>query len=232
MTAWIRFEGLADYAATLAWMEARVDAIAAGEAPDAVLFLEHAETITVGRHRGAAASVLAAGGVPVVDVSRGGDATWHGPGQLVAYPLVALPEARRDLRAVLGALEEAVIDVVTDLGLSPRRDPRNTGVWLPDAAGGAPRKVCSLGIAVRRWVTWHGLALNVAPDLGGFARIRPCGFDADVMTRLADHLRPTPTLDALVPPLQAALARHLQLTPAPVQRLPAPGAVDPREAAD
>jgi lipoyl(octanoyl) transferase len=177
-------------------LEARIR----GEVADTVLLLEHADTITVGKKLGSAGNVLDAGDIPVVTVERGGDVTWHGPGQLVAYPIVGIT----DLHAHLRALEQAVIDVLADLGLEGVRDPRNSGVWL----GG--RKVCSVGIACRRWVAWHGLALNVDPDLERFARIRPCGFDASIMTRLADHLDPCPTVEDLVEPLSRALGRALE----------------------
>lgn len=205
MTTWVRLDGLTPYAAAHHLQEALVEAVAAGTLDDVVLLLEHPPTITLGRKRDAEASVLLPEGVPVVRVERGGDATWHAPGQLVVYPLVALPDGRRDLHAALRALEDAVIGLLDGLGLAAGRDPRNTGVWLDG------HKVCSIGIAVRSWVTWHGLALNVDVDLGGFARIRPCGFDADVMTRLADHLTPCPTIDALVEPLSVHLATHLHV---------------------
>jgi lipoyl(octanoyl) transferase len=151
-----------------------------------------------------------------VEVERGGDATWHGPGQLVAYPIVKLEGERADLHGFLRGLEEAVIRVLVGLGLSPVRDVRNTGVWLPDGDA-LPRKVCSVGIACRKWVTWHGLALNVAVDPAAFARIRPCGFGAEVMTRLADALHPCPTVDSLILPLAAELSASLDLAPGEVE---------------
>lgn len=206
MTRWVRLDGRSPYAAVHRLQEALVARVADG-AEDVVLLLEHPPTITLGRKRDAERSVIAPEGVPVIRVERGGDATWHAPGQLVVYPIVALPEGRRDLHAALRALEDAVIGLLAELGVDAGRDDRNTGVW----AGG--RKLCSIGIAVRAWVTWHGLALNVANDLSGFSRIRPCGFDADVMTRLADLADPCPTLDALAWPLARQLAAHLQLVP-------------------
>lgn len=206
----IRLAGRSDYAAVHALQERVVAARADGRVGDVLLVLEHAETITVGRAQGALGNVLAAGGVPVVTVERGGDVTWHGPGQLVAYPIVGLEGARRDLRDHLRRLEAGVIGALTALGLPGTRDARNTGVWLP-AAEGPPQKVCSVGVAVRRWVTWHGLALNVDPDLAGFARIRPCGFGADVMTRLSDHLTTPPSLDDLALPLARAVCGALDL---------------------
>jgi lipoyl(octanoyl) transferase len=199
-----------DYAEAHATQRRLVDARAAGEIPDTVLLLEHAEVVTVGRARGAAGSAVGAH-APVVEVERGGDATWHGPGQLVAYPIVQLEGRRRDLHHHLRALEDAVVGLLSPMGLGGIRDDRNTGVWLPQASG-PPRKVCAVGIACRRWVTWHGLALNVCPDLAGFRSIRPCGFDPDVVTRLCDQLSPHPSLPDLVEPLAQHLASSLGLT--------------------
>jgi len=207
MTRVVHLLGNPTYAEVHALQRALVDARAREEVPDTILLLEHAETITVGRSRGAASNVVQPGSVPIVEVERGGDVTWHGPGQLVAYPIIALTGTRRDLHAHLHALEDAVIALLADLGLPAGRDARNTGVWLPHAGGA--RKVCSVGIACRRWVTWHGLALNAAPDLSAFARIRPCGFSPDVMTRLADHLQPTPTAADLAAPLAGHLCAAL-----------------------
>ena len=214
MTRFVRLDGLTDYAAAHDLQRALVDARARDEVPDTVLLLEHAPVITLGRKRSADGNVLDAGGWPVVHVERGGDATWHGPGQLVAYPIVKLVGDRMDLHRHLHALEDAVIGLCADLGLNGHRDDRNTGVWLGD--GLDARKVCSIGIACRKWVTWHGLALNVDPDLAAFARIRPCGFDASIMTRLADHLRPPP-LPALAERLAAHLARTLDVPAGPVE---------------
>lgn len=155
---------------------------AAGLVEDVVLVCEHDPVYTVGRSRGAGANVLDPGDVPVVEVERGGDVTFHGPGQVVAYPILALEGPARDLHAHLRRLEQLMIDVCARFGLDAGRDPRNTGVWH----GG--RKLGSIGIACRRWVTFHGLALNVDVDLGWFARINPCGFDASIMTSMAHEL--------------------------------------------
>ena len=179
---------------------------AAGAIDDIVLLLEHAEVITVGRQRGARGNVVAAGNVPVVDVERGGDVTWHGPGQLVAYPIIQLAGPRRDLHRHLRNLEQSVIGVLADLGLTGVRDERNTGVWLPMEP--SARKVCSIGIACKRWVTWHGLALNVDVEAGAFQRINPCGMSAADMTMLSAHLDPVPSMEAL----GVGLARHLAAT--------------------
>jgi lipoate-protein ligase B len=105
----------------------------------------------------------------------------------VAYPILLLEEGRRDLHAYLRDLEEVVIGVLAEFALTGERRPGLTGVWL------GPRKVCSVGVAVRRWVTWHGLALNLHTDLGPFRRFHPCGLAPDVMTRVADHVELAPT---------------------------------------
>lgn len=208
MATFVQLAGLTDYAVAHALMEDLLAARIAGEVRDVVLLVEHPLVITVGRARGAADNVLDAGGVPVVPVSRGGDVTLHGPGQLVAWPILALPEGRRDLIAHMRALEQAVIDLLGQLGVEAGRDPRNTGVWVPMPEGPS-RKVCAVGIACRRWVTWHGLALNLQIDPAAFARIHPCGFEPDTVTRLADHVRPCPTPEALGPALAVHLARTL-----------------------
>jgi lipoyl(octanoyl) transferase len=203
----VSLPGLTDYRAVHALQRDLVERRIREEIDDVVLLVEHAPVITVGRARGAAANVLAASETPVVEVERGGDVTWHGPGQLVAYPIVHLVGDRADLHRHLHALEAAVIGLLADRGVAAVRDDRNTGVWLPDVP--LARKVCSVGIACRRWVTYHGLALNVDPAMAAFSAIHPCGFEAGVMTRLADHLDPCPTVNALRLPLAGHLAAAL-----------------------
>jgi lipoyl(octanoyl) transferase len=209
MTAAIWIRGLTPYAACHAWQRRLTELRAEGVIDDVIVLVEHAPVITVGKQRNAATHVLDPGDTPVIDVERGGGPTWHGPGQLVAYPIVQLHGERRDLHRHLHALEDAVTDTLAGIGLTAGRDARNTGVWL-DCADGERRKVCSIGIACRSWVTWHGLALNVNPDWLGFQRIHPCGFDASVMTRLVDH-RPELRLDDLAEPLARSLSRRLDL---------------------
>jgi len=159
-----------------------------GAVGDVLLLTEHDPVITVGRGTPSEEQrQLAATGIQVIQVERGGEATYHGPGQLVAYPILALPEGRRDLHRYLRDLEEAVIGVLAELALEGTRRPGLTGVWIGE------RKVCSLGVAVRRWVTWHALALNLHTDLAPFRRFHPCGLSPEVMTRVADHAELPPT---------------------------------------
>lgn len=180
--------GHIDYA--LAWrlqlelVERRVR----GEIPDTVLLCQHLDVITVGRRQRAQANILDAR-FPVFEVERGGDATYHGPGQLVGYPILLLRPGtsdedrwgERDLHAYLRGLEEALCLLCAQLGVSATRKEGYTGVWTADQA----RKLASLGIAVRRWVTFHGFALNVTTELSRFHTLNPCGLAAQVMTSLA-----------------------------------------------
>ncbi|BDV43834.1 octanoyltransferase [Geotalea uraniireducens] len=155
--------------------------VAAGRAEEALLLLEHPPVYTVGR-RGAAASILDPA-VRTVAVNRGGDVTWHGPGQLVGYPVVDLGRRGRDLHHYLRFLEEVVIAVAADYGVAAWRVPGRTGVWTTRG------KLASIGVGVRRWVTMHGFALNVANDLAPFSRISPCGIVDCPVTTLAQLCR-------------------------------------------
>ncbi|HTJ82524.1 MAG TPA: lipoyl(octanoyl) transferase LipB, partial [Polyangiaceae bacterium] len=134
-----------------------------GEIEDTLVLVEHPDVITLGRRLSSQGNVVAAGDIPIFEIERGGDVTYHGPGQLVGYPILALDDSERDLHAYLRNLEEGLIGVCADVGLEGRRNPGWTGVWIGE------RKVASLGIAVRKWVTMHGFALNVATDLSRFA---------------------------------------------------------------
>ena len=161
-------------------VEARVE----DRIPDTLVLTEHEPVITIGR--GGKRAEVEGVALPVFEVERGGEATWHGPGQVVAYPILKLPEDRRDLHRYLRDLEEVVIRVLAEFEVEGARRAGLTGVWIGD------RKVCSIGVAVRRWVTFHGLALNVHTDPTAFLGFNPCGLDPQVMTRLADHAEVPP----------------------------------------
>lgn len=166
--------------------EALVAQRLAGEVGDTLVFTEHEPVFTVGLRTGAAqhlvwdATRLATEGVEVVKTNRGGDITYHGPGQLVGYPIVSL-NARPDLHAYLRFLEDVLINSVGTLGLVATRRPGLTGIWI------GPRKIAALGVAVRRWVTYHGFALNVNAHLPHFAGIVPCGIAASDGTVTSLH---------------------------------------------
>lgn len=161
----------------------------AGAAPDTLVLTEHDPVFTVGLRNGAEknllwdAPTLAREGVAVHETNRGGDITYHGPGQLVAYPIVSL-DARRDLHAYLRFLEDVLIATVARHGLVAARREGLTGIWI------AERKLAAIGVAVRRWVTMHGIALNVAPAIRHFGGIVPCGIAASegTVTSLALEL--------------------------------------------
>ena len=183
--------GRVDYVRAVAWQEALVARRIAG-GPDALLLLEHPPVYTLGRGADARHLGAADGGpVPVHRVHRGGEVTYHGPGQLVGYPIVGLRDLRPDLRWYLRSLEDVLIDALADLGVAARRRAGLTGVWVED------RKIASIGIALRRWVAWHGFALNVAPDVGGFAAITPCGITGVEMTSVAREGGPRDIGDVL-----------------------------------
>ena len=170
------------------------------EIADTLVLVEHPDVITLGRRQSSQQNVVAAGDIPVFEIERGGDVTYHGPGQLVGYPILKLDGEERDLHAYLRNLEEALIGVCADVGLEARRNPGWTGVWIGE------RKVASIGIAVRRWVTMHGFALNVSTDLTRFTAINPCGLDAAVMTSLAREAGRDVTVDEVKPLVVARLA--------------------------
>jgi lipoyl(octanoyl) transferase len=199
--------GTAEYRDVWAKQLALVEARQIGQAPDTLIVVEHPHVFTLGRRRDSQQNVLAPGDVPVIEIERGGDVTYHGPGQLVAYPIVLLDGDERDLHKFLRNLEEAVIETCARVGVTADREPGKTGVWTTTGLG--RKKLCSMGIACRRWVTFHGLALNVTTDLSYFARINPCGFEASVMTSL-DKLVATDMATvkaALIEELSLALGR-------------------------
>ena len=174
----IRHLGLVPYEPTWRKMQAFTDQ-RGPQAPDELWFLEHPPVYTLGMN-GSREHVLAPGDIPVIDIDRGGQVTYHGPGQLVVYPLVNLERARLGVRQLVVALEQAVIRCVARYGLEAAARCDAPGVYVGE------RKLASLGLRIRRGCSYHGLALNVDMDLEPFRRINPCGFRGMEMTRLAD----------------------------------------------
>ena len=183
--------------------------VVAGEAPDTLLLLEHAAVFTAGKRTEPHERPLTAG-TPVIDVDRGGKITWHGPGQLVGYPLVRLPEAYGVVDYVR-RLEQALIDALAEIGLTTGRVPGRSGVWLgADAATGRPeRKIAAIGVRVAGGVTMHGFALNADPDLRAFDQIVPCGIADAGVTSVAAELGTSPALTSLAYVLLPHLERLL-----------------------
>jgi len=180
---WRVSPGLTDYAQALAEMEARAAAIREGSASELVWLLEHPPVITGGTSA-AEDELLEPGRFPVHRAGRGGRYTYHGPGQRVGYVLLDLEARGRDVRCYVASLEDWLIDALGQLGVSARKAPGRIGIWTDDLAG-REAKIGAIGVRVRRWVTLHGFALNLAPDLTHFDAIVPCGIAEYPVTSLA-----------------------------------------------
>jgi lipoyl(octanoyl) transferase len=193
--------------------------VSTGRAPDTVLLLEHPPVYTAGKRTRSDERPF--DGTPVIDVDRGGKITWHGPGQLVGYPILRLADPV-DVVAYVRRLEEALVGVCAEFGISAQQVPGRSGVWLPADRGRPERKVAAIGVRVAQATTMHGFALNCDPDLSWFTRIVPCGItDAGVTSLSAELGRPVGVAEVL--PLAerhldaAGLAGHPQRArPAPV----------------
>ena len=199
----VRDLGTMPYGEALALQRAAARARIAGEiGEDLLLLVEHPPVVTLGRsskerHLLASPALLAARGVELFEVERGGDVTFHGPGQLVGYPIIDLKRHTQDLHWYLRRVEEALIRAVAPFGIVGERSAGYTGVWTQG------RKLASIGVHARDWVTWHGFALNVTTDLSYFDLIVPCGIAAVEMTSAARELG-TPVGE------QAALERQVR----------------------
>lgn len=193
----LREWGRRDYGDALAEMRSlRVDR-RQGRIPDTLVLVEHPPVITVGV-QGAPGEVFP-DGIPVYHVERGGKSTYHGPGQLVGYPIVDLTPRGRDVRRYVRDVEELVVRAVAEAGLSAGRVEGQRGVWVDGR-----RKIASVGVAIEEWVAFHGFALNVDLDLGVFRSFRPCGLTGEVMTSVARELgHPVSLQDLRVPVLAA-----------------------------
>lgn len=189
----VEWLGSVPYGVALARQEQAVAACRAGRSPDRLLLLEHPAVITLGRgsqpqNLRTSEAQLATRGIAVHRVPRGGDVTWHGPGQLVGYPILHLERrGEKDVVAYLRRLEQALIAALSGLGLAVRPVAGKTGVYMADAQQPL-RKIASIGVGVKRWVTWHGFALNVTNDPAGFDDIVPCGLHGVEMTSVAQEL--------------------------------------------
>lgn len=185
--------GRVPYEETHALQKRLVEARTRGDIDDTLLVLEHSPVITLGRaakdaHLLVSPAELERRGIDLHEVGRGGDVTFHGPGQLVLYPILHLKPDRRDVRKYVATLEEAMIRVATDYGLSAGRIDGLNGAWIAD------RKIGAVGVRISRWVTMHGLALNVSTDLEWFENIVPCGIADKSVTSLAAELGAAPPM--------------------------------------
>src|ERR671912_607440 len=179
---WVVSEGLTPYPEALATMEARVAAIRAGEAAEQVWLVEHPPTYTAGTS--ATPEGLVDPRFPVFRAGRGGQWTYHGPGQRTAYVMLDLNRRRRDVRAYVHDLEEWLIRTLDRFNVRGERRDGRVGIWVADRARGTENKGAAIGVRGARWVTWHGVALNVDPDLGHFGGIVACGVAQHGVTSL------------------------------------------------
>jgi lipoyl(octanoyl) transferase len=175
----VREPGRVDYGAAFDLQRQLVEQRKAGAIPDQLILLEHPHTITLGRNGRmenllAGEEMLSRAGIAFHPTDRGGDITYHGPGQIVGYPILDLREWKRDVVAYVRAVEQVLIDTLADFGIAAGRVPKLTGVWLGD------RKIAAIGVHISRWVTSHGFALNVNTDLRYFQYIVPCGLTKPV----------------------------------------------------
>ena len=204
---WRISDGLVGYPDALAAMETRVDAIVAGREPELVWLLEHPPLYTAGTSANPA-DLLAPDRFPVYAARRGGEYTYHGPGQRIAYAMLDLNRRGRDVRAFVWTLEEWVIRALAAFAVRGERRPGRVGVWVvrpdrPPQPDGSPAedKIAAIGVRLRRWVSFHGIAINVEPDLGHFDGIVPCGIRGQGVTSLVDL-----GLPVTMPDLDLALA--------------------------
>ncbi len=201
MVEWITSPGLVEYPDALAWMEARVEAIRAGTQPEAVWLLEHPPLYTAGTSA-RPEDLTDPDRFDVFEARRGGQYTYHGPGQRVAYVLLDVAKRGRDVRRFVAALEDWVIATLAEFNLRGERRQGRVGVWVerpdkPANADGTPceEKIAAIGIRLRKWVSFHGISINVEPDLSHFDGIVPCGISDHGVTSLVDMGLPVTMAD-------------------------------------
>lgn len=197
--------GLVDYQKAWESQKAIHQDVADGRRPNTLLLLEHPSVFTAGRRT--EESEKPSDGTPVIDVDRGGRITWHGPGQLVGYPIVKLINPT-ELVGFVREIESGLMGVCSDLGLSTERIDGRSGVWVRDSAG--DRKIAAIGVRVAKGVTMHGFALNVNPDLSSFKTIIPCGIADAGVTSLEIELKRSITIDEVAPLVERHIFESLK----------------------
>ena len=200
----VQRSGLTEYLDALAMQRKIHSEVAQGTSANTLLLLEHPSVYTAGKRTADIEKPI--DGTPVVDVDRGGKITWHGPGQLVGYPIVKLAKPT-ELVGFVREIEAGLIKVCAEFGLSTQRVDGRSGVWIRDAKG--DRKIAAIGIRVAQGVSMHGFALNVNPELGAFNRIIPCGIDDAAVTSMAQELSREITVDEVIPVVEKYLTETL-----------------------
>jgi len=209
---WVCDLGLIGYQECLALQKKLVARRLAGEIPHPLLLLEHNPVITLGTAGGEDALLVKpeqaeAAGVELVHTDRGGNITYHGPGQLVGYPIFDLRAHGKDVHLFLRNLEQAVIDLLSKFAIEGQRLPGLTGVWVGED------KICSIGIAVRRWISYHGFALNVSPNFEHWALIHPCGLVDRQVTSVERLMGRNPGMEAVKAEAVSSFAKVFALEP-------------------
>jgi lipoate-protein ligase B len=206
---WLVDLGQAKYLEVLDLQRKLVDLREKNSIPDTLLLVEHESVITLGR-RGSMDNILSKAeelrsqGIHIQRVERGGDVTYHGPGQLVVYPIVHLTQRNLSVRGFVDLLEETLIKALADFGIQAGRNPEHRGVWVSHL------KVAALGVAIRRWVSFHGIALNVSPNMDHFCHINPCELRSDQVTSMAELLGESPGMKEVA---QKIVGRFIELFP-------------------
>lgn len=203
MKAVLRDEGLCPYPVAY---QLQLDLVRAKKhrvvTEDVLILVEHPEVYTFGRKSRSAPLIE---GFPAFGIERGGEVTYHNPGQLVGYPILSLEGEERDLHLHLRRIESLLIDVLAEFGVQGDRREGATGVWIQEKS----KKIASIGVAVSGWITYHGFALNLSNDLTGFSRIQPCGFSSDVMTSLSQELgEKSPSMSQVKEAVVRCFQRH------------------------
>ena len=196
--------GLVEYEEALANQRIRHSEVAQDKRPNTLILLEHPSVFTAGKRT--ADNEKPTDGTPVVDVDRGGKITWHGPGQLVGYPIVKLAKPT-ELVGFVREIEAGLIRVCSEFGITSQRVDGRSGVWIRDSDG--DRKIAAIGIRVAQGVSMHGFALNVNPDLSAFNRIIPCGIDDAAVTSMAQELSRDVTVEEVTPVIEKYMTETL-----------------------
>ena len=220
-TCWVANAGLMPYAAACELQQRLVESRKADEIPDVLLFCEHPHVITMGRNARrenllVSKQLLAQRSVELAETDRGGDITYHGPGQVVGYPILDLTKHRRDVRWYVEQLEEVMIRATADHGIESRRSEAGHGVWVDGPAGA--EKLGAIGVHLSRWVTSHGFAYNVATDLRYFELIVPCGIAGKRATSLERVLKREVSCTEVRERLEARFAEVFEMEMVPKER--------------
>lgn len=194
--------GRCDYAPVFEKMK-RFNDVRTADTEDELWVVEHNPIFTQGL-AGKPEHLLIHDDIPVVQIDRGGQITYHGPGQLVVYTMIDFKRRKTSVRNIVSALENSIIDTLSDYGITANADPKRPGVYVQG------KKIASLGLRIKNGSVYHGLALNINMDLSPFTHINPCGYAGLEMTQIADHIRPTPSLDEVAEKLTVYLKGRLK----------------------